>query len=142
MITIALFSLIFGALGIGNDPAEEAFAYDEYQATGLLVGNLINTLRQSIGEFGMFGVATQSGAEENVMFWIVWLAVVFVLNIIFLNFIIAEAGASYNNVQELLDEFIWQSKAALIAEAEDMLPDFMKTDQKFPKYIISRDKDE
>jgi len=142
MITIALFSLIFGALGIGNDPAEETDSYDEYQSTGLLVGNVINTLRQAIGEFGMFGVATQSAAEENIMFWIVWFAVVFVLNIIFLNFIIAEAGASYNNVQELLDEYIWQSKAALIAEAEDMLPDFMKSDQKFPKYLITRDKDE
>jgi len=64
------------------------------------------------------------------------------LNIIFLNFIIAEAGASYSRVKESLDEYIALSKASLIAEAEDMLPDLSKTPEKFPKYIITRSKDD
>ena len=117
-------------------------AFPEYSATGMLFGNILSTLRQAIGEFGMFGAATDLNEPENIQFWIYWIMIVFVLNIIFLNFIIAEAGESYNKVSELIEEYIYQQKAALIAESEGMLPDFMKTDQKFPKYIVMRDIDE
>jgi len=63
-----------------------------------LLGNVLNTFRQSIGEFGMFAHAVESEDEINIIFWIIWFIIVFVLNIIFLNFIIAEAGASYSKV--------------------------------------------
>jgi len=46
----------------------------------------------------MFSHAVESEDEINIIFWIVWFIIVFVLNIIFLNFIIAEAGASYSKV--------------------------------------------
>ena len=90
----------------------------------------------------MFGKAAEAAEPENIIFWIAWIIVVFILNIIFLNFIIAEAGASYSRVKDSLDEFIALQKASLIAEAEDMFPDFYKSPEKFPKYIITRSKDE
>ena len=62
-----------------------------------------------------------------------------ITNIIFLNFIIAEASASYESVKSRLDAMIFKEKAALIAEAEDMMMTFMKNDKKFPKYIIIRE---
>ena len=72
------------------------------------------------------------------MFWAVWIIIVLTLNIIMLNFIIAEAGASYNNVVEFIDEFVQKERASLIAEAEDMLPDYMKKQTNIPKFIITR----
>ena len=48
---------MFGVLGIGNDPTEDDISFGEYKSLGLFFGNIINTYRQSIGEFGMFGIA-------------------------------------------------------------------------------------
>ena len=57
IIVVALFSIVFGALGIGNNPSNQLHDFDEFRATGLLVGNVINTLQQAIGAFGLFGIA-------------------------------------------------------------------------------------
>lgn len=59
--------------------------------------------------------------------------------IIFLNFIIAEASASYEKVSERLDAVIQKEKSALIGEAEEMTFIKFKTEIKFPKYIIVRE---
>jgi len=40
---------------------------------------------------------------DNLLYWCVWFLIVVVGNIIFLNFIIAEASASYENVKENLE---------------------------------------
>ena len=57
----------------------------------------------------------------------------------FLNFIIAEASYSYENVSEKLDAYILSEKASLIEEAELMLFESCKDKQNFPKYIIIRE---
>ena len=92
----------------------------------------------------MFGVSVdiEDQKELNFIFWSAWLIIVLVLNIIMLNFIIAEAGASYNNVVEFIDEFVQKERSRLIAEAEDMLPNYMKKQSNIPKYIITREIDE
>jgi hypothetical protein len=54
------------------------------------------------------------------VFWVVWLIVVIVSNIVFLNFIIAEASASYSKVQESLEPIIYKEKINMILEAEKM----------------------
>ena len=51
--------------------------------------------------------------------------VVIVGSIIFLNFIIAEASASYEKVDACLLEFVEKEKASLIAESEIMTPKFL-----------------
>lgn len=57
----------------------------------------------------------------------------------FLNFIIAEASYSYENVSEKLEAYILSEKAALIEEAEMMLFENCKNKDNFPKYIIIRE---
>ena len=75
---------------------------------------------------------------ENHIFWLVWLVITVVTMIIFMNFIIAEIGASYAKVKGKIDTFREKRKANLIAEAQYMLPDFMMTPDRFPKYYIKR----
>ncbi len=74
----------------------------------------------------------------NVLFWFVWAVIALIACIIFLNFIIAEASASYEKVCGNLDANINKAKGMLIAEAELMRPTFAKSHLKFPKYIIKR----
>jgi hypothetical protein len=49
--------------------------------------------------------------EENYLYWILWFVVCVLTNIIFLNFIIAEASASYENVKKNLDALIFKERA-------------------------------
>lgn len=80
------------------------------------------TLRTGIGDFD-FGASYFLKKNENWTFFITWFVTVVVLCIIFLNFIIAEASASYANVMENLDALKNKAKALLISEAETMIPD-------------------
>lgn len=79
---------------------------------------------------------------DNYMFWLIWFVTVMVACIIFLNFIIAEASNSYNEVNEFLDQVIQKQVADLTAEAEDIIPESMMKESKFPQYIIIRKVDE
>lgn len=76
---------------------------------------------------------------ENKLFWIIWLMVVVLTCIIFLNFIIAEASASYQSVKDRLSAMIFKEKASLVYEAETMIFDRFKNQEKFPLYIIVRE---
>lgn len=59
-------------------------------------------------------------------------------NIIFLNFIIAEASNSYANVMETLDQQKAKERALMINEAEFMAPRYVMNKKRFPRYVISR----
>ena len=72
------------------------------------------------------------------IFWLMWILTVVVTSIIFLNFVVAEACASYSRVVESLESVIKQAQAALIGESEDMTMNRFKTNEKFPKYLITR----
>ena len=54
----------------------------------------MSTLRTAIGDFD-FTAAYYLTKSENWMYFIIWFMVVVITCIIFLNFIIAEASASY-----------------------------------------------
>ena len=150
-ILIILFSLLLGILGIGNKniPGEfrnqfadqEEYPGSEYANVGLFVGNLLSTLRMSMGDFG-FDAAILLDDAENIIYWFVWLLIVIITCIIFLNFIIAEASASYEKVSDKLMAFILSEKAAMIQEAEEMTFLDFKNEEKFPKYIITREMEE
>ena len=62
----------------------------------------MSTLRIAMGDFD-FGAANFLTPAENALYWIIWLMVVVMTCIIFLNFIIAEASASYEKVAAELD---------------------------------------
>jgi hypothetical protein len=67
-----------------------------------------------------------------------WLLITIVTSIIFLNFIVAEASASYVKVTSTLELVIWKESASLILESEDMIRERNKTQQIFPKALIVR----
>ena len=152
-ILILLFSMVFAVLGAGNEnvPGDFQDLYNdakaegelgdvpnaEYQKIGLFFGYIFSTLRVSIGDFDFDG-ANYLSPNENLLYWIIWLIVVIVTCIIFLNFIIAEASASYEKVKENLDAMTNKEKAKLIAEAETMFFESKKDNLRFPKYIVIR----
>jgi len=82
----------------------------EYNYVGLFLGSFLTVLRTSLGDFD-FGGSTFLTEEENYIFWLIWFFIVVSTCIIFLNFIIAEASASYENVKERLEAEIMKAKA-------------------------------
>ena len=95
----------------------------------------------SLGDFG-FDAAKELDPAENYIYWIIWVLIILITCIIFLNFIIAEASASYEKVSEFLELYILAEKAALIQQAEEMVPKWNKNESKFPSYIIIREKED
>lgn len=68
-ILIILFSLLIGILGVGNknvpgefqdnyQDEESDYPGEEYKYTGLFIGNILSTLRMSLGDFD-FDASTQ-----------------------------------------------------------------------------------
>ena len=80
----------------------------EYLKIGLFFGNFLSIIRISMGDFAIISAAEFLTPVENYLFWLIWLLCVTVNCIIFLNFIVAEAGNSYNEVSEDLENFIQQ----------------------------------
>ena len=75
---------------------------------------------------------------EGMLYWLLFVIVLVMSNIIFLNFIIAEASESYNKVKEKLEALIQLERANMINECEQMAPPFLKDKERFPRYIIMR----
>jgi hypothetical protein len=114
VILTLLFSLMYGVLGLGNSRIPGGFReqfYDfennelsssapgiEYDKIGLFFGNFIQTIRLSMGDFAAIDAANTLSKSENYVFWLIWFVTVVVTSIVFLNFIVAEASASYTTV--------------------------------------------
>lgn len=91
--------------------------YAEYLPVDLFIANILNTFRLSLGDFDFQQNAYLTTAE-GVVVWIIFVLVLLISNIIFLNFIIAEASASYEKVMERLDGQILLERASMITECE------------------------
>jgi hypothetical protein len=91
-----------------------------------------------MGDGSAIGPSTSLLGAENWIFWFTYILITIVTAVIFLNFIVAEAGNSYNMVTEFLDEFIAQEKASLIFEAECMARKSSKNNINYPRYLIKR----
>jgi hypothetical protein len=158
MILVGMMSLLFGILGCSNPNFEvnPTFAIKKAKATEVggdyvgqeyagmhqLLANFIDTLKASMGDFGsLVNASIDLNNEDNILFWICLVLVLTVTCIIFLNFIIAEASASYEKVAGELPSYIMKQKATLIAESEELIPEWMKSQNSFPKYIIIREVD-
>lgn len=146
-IIIILFSMLISVLGIGNPAIEKDFRLafpqpktekeelegrgdvpnSEYKHIGLVVGHMIDIIKMSVGDFGIISKSMYTvDTETNYLFWLSWFVIALIACIIFLNFIIAEASASYEKVSSCIDETILKAKANLIAEAEMMRPLILK----------------
>ena len=75
----------------------------DYKAVGLHVGEFMWTLRLSLGDGAAIEAAKLLTPIENKIFWFMWLMVTILTCVIFLNFIVAEASASYVKVTETLE---------------------------------------
>ena len=154
-ILIILFGMVFAVIGVGNvnvkdsgfaifvkgkpDSYPDPMPMEEYEHIGLFAGYILQTLRLSLGDFdGYFAASEHLTFGENMMFWIIWFIVVWMTCIVFLNFIIAEASNSYQNVINRLDAMKNKEKASLISEAECMTFDYQKDEKMFPKYFVIR----
>ena len=114
----------------------------EYTALGLHIGDFMWTLRLSIGDGAAIEASKKLSPADNRVFWVLWFIVTIVTCVVFLNFIVAEASASYTKVVETLEQVIWQEKASLIVESEEMANEQKKTPEQYPKYIICRQVEE
>lgn len=92
----------------------------EYYHVGLWVGEIIWALRMSIGDNDAINSSSMLAPTENILFWVCFGITVFSSCVVFLNFIVAEASATYANVTETIDATIWMERSSLINEAEDM----------------------
>ena len=152
---VGFFSLTFGVLGNGNphpdiNPAlalakaealetGDGYIGIEYLDIPRLLANFIETIKISTGDFeSVIKGSADLNKNDNIIFWVVLLIVITLTAIIFLNFIIAEASASYEKVVEDLQSYVTKQKAKLIAESEQMFPVSMKNEANLPKYIVIR----
>ena len=87
----------------------------------MFFGNFIDTMKMSMGDFALIE-RTKADLPHKTIFWLSWGVIVLIMSIIFLNFIIAEASASYERVNELLVMVIQKDKVGMINEAEKMMP--------------------
>jgi hypothetical protein len=129
-ITTVIFSLVITILQ--NEESEY------YVHVGPVTGNLIDTFKMSLGDFEVIG-RVMDNYEHSLLFWFSWSVIVLIMSIIFLNFIIAEASASYERVTELLSEVMEQDKCSMLAEAERLTPLQFQDEYNYPKYLIKRE---
>jgi hypothetical protein len=84
--------------GGGSGSADDDDPAADYQAIGLAAGEFLWTLRLSLGDPAACEAAKALARRENFIFWMLWLLITIITSIIFLNFIVAEASASYTKV--------------------------------------------
>jgi hypothetical protein len=99
-------------------------------------------LRTAIGDNEMdhYLVGHENGQEAHLtIVWIVWLLIILVGNIVFMNFIIAVVNESYENCMTKLVAQTYKVKVDMIVEREQMLSekDFLNPTW-FPNYIVVR----
>jgi len=122
--------LIFQRVSYG-----EEIGYEEL-ASYVFV-NFLVILRFSLGDYGDFRQVQRLNFAETLMFWLMWLVIVIMTSVIFLNFVIAEVNESYVRVQDNVQELVYKERAKLIEECEDMMPQRYKNSPHcFPKYVI------
>ena len=113
VILISFFSQIFAVLGLGNDYDKkytgDSFvdpkgAAQEYKSIGLHLGEFFWTFRMSLGDFSAIGAIKSLSKIDNQIFWLMWIWTVIVTCIIFLNFVVCEACASYARIKEIMEQ--------------------------------------
>ena len=109
----------------------------DYEDIGVF-GYLAMAFRSSIGDNQMEGYA---GSEHKTTIWVVWLLIMVVGNIIFMNFIIAVVNQSYENCMAKSIAQTYKVKIDMIVERESLMDDgdFTNT-QWFPNFIVLRRK--
>lgn len=99
LVLVTMFSLIFDIIARNKSP--------EYHEIPPFFGNLIMTLRLALGDFDFAILKDEDedlNIKQHVLFWTVWIIMIIMSMLIFMNFIIAEVSNSYQKVRERIDE--------------------------------------
>lgn len=112
--------------------AKKMSSYKDFKYIGLEWGEFMWTLRISIGDNAAIADSVFLNRDESIIFWLLWTITSIITCVVFLNFIVAEACASYTIVTETLEETISQQRAAMTAESEEMAYNRMKTKENYP----------
>lgn len=73
------------------------------------MGNFIEMVKISMGDFAVLEFQNMDSNESIIMnytFFFCWFIVTIIMMLIFLNFIIAEASASYEKISAIINEMI------------------------------------
>jgi hypothetical protein len=112
--------------------------YEEYRHMNLFLGNFLMVFRAAMGDFSVVYTSIYLGEYDSHLFWVQFFLILVITNIVFINFVIAEAGNSYAMVQDKLKQVILMERAKLIDEAEDLIPESFRKPEWYPKYIVVR----
>jgi hypothetical protein len=119
----------------------------------LYLGILVNELTdyEGIGIFGYFAIALRTSlgdydfdsfvknSDYDILTWFVWLLMMIVGNVIFMNFIIAVVSQSYENCMQSMNAQSYKNKVDLIMERESLMNEADLTNSEwFPNFIIVR----
>lgn len=122
MFGLCLGNIDWGSYEFSDDPVTRNIQYTstgpdkEYLMMHKLLARVIACLRLSVNDYN-FDATTYMNPFDNGFYWLLYLIVAIISAIIFLNFIIAEVGASYSNVKDTLHVTLLQQKGQLINEA-------------------------
>jgi len=97
----------------------------EYRKVGPYAGNIIYTLRLSLGDFdfSLIDDSTMDVARQQI-FWAIWIILVVMSLLVMLNFIIAEVSNSYQVIRDNITAHIYRERAGMCCEAEGILPKY------------------
>jgi len=71
--------------------------------------------------------------------WLLWLLILIIGNVVFMNFIIAVVSESYESCMEKKTQLIYRAKLEMIEECENLMPErFLSKQNWFPRFIIIR----
>jgi Ion transport protein len=95
----------------------------------------VMTLRTSIGDNDI----SEEFSEFKILFWIIWASIVFIGNIVLMNFIIAVVNESYNQCMATNEAQSFKVKVDMIVEYEStMSVKEQQSQHAFPAYILVR----
>lgn len=154
IMLLFMYAQMYAVLGVGNLQRDGKFATKfnttlskstgqypgaEYTAIGPWVGNFLSAMRVSLGDYeSVIEAASYLSSEDNYLFWIIWVQIVGITCIIFLNIVVAEAIASYKHVLATLESVILKEKSELITECENMTFRRYKSAENYPRFLITR----
>lgn len=115
IILIFMFSLVMGVLGFQNFTSDQEtwegmlaknnYPGIEYSEIGRFFANIITIIRMSMGDFDVNAVVYMDKTSSKI-FWFMWIIIVLVTAVIFLNFIVAEASASYEKISANITNYL------------------------------------
>jgi hypothetical protein len=115
MLNVYIFAMVYFVMGVEIEN-------EEYKDMYTTFSGFIQVFRNSIGDIvpvklDAWNVSKTNDSVLSAMahgiVWIFWFINIFTMTIVFLNFVIAEVGNTYNEVRESGTLFLYQKKAEM-----------------------------